>query len=603
MKRNRLVFVTLVICMILQLFVIDIAKADPPEDLTGQTDYLVVHETSGDYSTTGGSSILTVTKPDGTEITPVSNVFSNVPDGSTINLDYVFHLENGDGAGTIYSYSDLNYFTITLPEGIAFHTPNEAESCIYAIDSSNPETPWLLGHWGFVDSHTIQVDFTAEVNSHSSIWGKVGIVGTFNDIEYGDDTERQLVLGSQSVFFRLEEPEPPQITLQKSGLYDAAANTIEWTVTVTPPEALPALDGFTLVDDYSSNQTFISDSFFHGAVPVSDVGLDLATANQVSYTFPADTDGEQIIKYKTLPTTFGAENGSVTNSVFTNNASVINGSDTLAGPVQATVTTDWIGKSGSRVTTGDDSIIIRWEVDMTVPEGGTVTEAMVTDTIPTGLDLVEGNATYPIQFIPEGESAQAVASGSDWGTYAYVSGSPSTLTYRLPSQGIVDGQLSGSAKLVYYTELTDRDTYLNNNGAVNFTNGAELIWHEMSDSSNPPSDTSQVGIVGIGGLLSKSGGGAQNFTYPGYIRWTVTVNSNKINMKNAKITDTVPQGQELLIDASHPFTVNRGSTEIFSGISDANLTSEMALFTISHMNLGMRMLWMAWTTPFSAHIR
>jgi hypothetical protein len=266
--------------MFVQIFAMDFAKADPPDNLTGQTDYLNVHETIGDYSTTGGPSILTVRKPDGTAITPVGNVFSDVPDGSAISLEYVFHLEDGDGTGTIYTYSDSNYFTITLPEGIAFHTPNAAESCIYAIDSANPDTPWLLGHWGFIDSHTIQVDLTADVDSHSSMWGKISINGTFNDIEYGDITERQLILGSQTVIFRLEEPEPPQITLQKSGMYDAATNTIEWTVTVTPPDG-QALDGFTVVDAYSANQAFVSDSFFHGAAPIADAVLDLTTLNYV----------------------------------------------------------------------------------------------------------------------------------------------------------------------------------------------------------------------------------------------------------------------------------------------------------------------------------
>jgi uncharacterized surface anchored protein len=367
----------------------------------------------------------------------------------------------------------------------------------------------------------------------------------------------------QTVTFKREEPEAPTITLEKSGVYDASENKIEWTVTVTPPDG-QALDEFTLVDAYSSNQTFVSDSFYNRGTLVSDTALDLTTSNEVSYTFPSDTDGVQTITYKTSPTTFSTENGTAENSIFSNEASVLFGTETLAGPVAATVTTNWISKSGSNVSAGDE-YIVKWEVDVTVPEDGTVTGASITDTIPAGMALVE-NTTYPIQYTPEGESTIDVLSGTDWGTYAYSSG---TLTYRLPT----DGQLEDAGTLVYYTKLTDPDTDLNDNGTVSVTNNAKLNWTENPDPTNPPADTAEVQIVGSNGLLNKSGGSTTNFTNPGYIQWTITVNSNKINMANAKVEDTVPSGQTLLIDASHPFVVKNGSTEIFSDTAKTATTN------------------------------
>ncbi|HWR22498.1 MAG TPA: collagen binding domain-containing protein, partial [Feifaniaceae bacterium] len=559
MQKKKLISMVLSICILIGAMTPGVAAAAMPEDLTGQTAYLAVHETGGSYAGLGGPSSLTVTAPGGAVISPVGNVYSNVPAGSALRLDLVFHLNDGDGEGVLYEYSGSSYFTVTLPEGITFASPSGEEANIYAVDESGGD-PWLLGTWSFTGPNVIRVDFGPDVAAHTGMWGSIGIDGTFDAVGTGGDTETELVLGSQHITFTREVPPPAAIGIAKEGAYNPDDNTITWTVTITPPGSPSSLAGYTLVDTYSGNQSYQAGSFRHGAAVIADGGLDLTVADQISYTFPAGTEGEQTVTYKTSPDTFAAETGidNVEASVFSNAASLKLGTEPAAGPATAEVTVDWISKSGTAVT-ADDPIVIRWQVDIAVPSGGSITGASIVDTLPAGLKLIENSGTYPIQISVNGGGAAAVPEGAGAGTYTYGytgSGDPSTLSYRFPEADGVDGKLAGTARFTYYTEVTDREAYLNNNGAISSQNSAGLLWTLMPGAT-PPTDTASAGVVGEGGLLSKTAGSTQDYAHPGVIHWTITVNRNKISVPDAAIADTVPAGQELLIDAEHPFTVRK----------------------------------------------
>lgn len=573
MKKKKYIVWGLAVCLIIQVVIAGIAMAASPStnDLTGHTEYLIVHGTAWAIGDAGGPSVITVKDPDEHVIDPVGGVYPDIPNGSKIELSYGFSLSDGVEPD-INTYSGTNFFTIDLPEDITFKTPTSAESEIYARDKTTGDQ-WLLGTWSFADSNTIRVDFTDDVALHSAMWGKIGISGTFNDIEYGDETERTLTLGSESIVFRRTPPTPPQITLEKSGAYNAADNTIEWTVTVTPPTGW-ALDGYTLVDAYSSNQSFVSGSFSHGATSVADAGLDLTTANQVSYTFP-DTDpnttGIQTIKYKTSPTSFGAEDGTSTaadQSTFTNAATVKHAADTLAGPVTATVQTNWITKTAPN---DSDPNVIRWEVTAAVPNNGSVTGAYIHDILPIGMIL---DTSHPVQISLNGGALTTVESTTtnEWGKYAYTagtfgsSGTSGTLDYRFPS----GGALNRTARLVYYTKVGDPNYYINNNAAVNFRNTAQLEWTQKPTSTDPPKDYVDGNIPGSGLIGKTAQGGTENYNHQngGYIRWTITVNRNKVTMDNMSVVDTIPAGQELVIDnAGHKFSVSK------NGAADSEYTS------------------------------
>lgn len=582
MKKKKYVVWGLAVCLIVQVVIAGIAMAASPStnDLTGHTEYLIVHGTTDPthlYDSLGGTSTVTVKRPDKTTITPTGGVYTSIPNGSDLEMVYAFHLIDGDGS-EFYDYSSANYFDISLPVDITLSgtigTPHE----VYADPGPSQ---WLLGSWSLVDTHTIRFRFSDYMAGHHAVWGSFGFNGTFDNINYGDETERTLTLGADSIVFRRQPPDPPHFTLEKTGAYNAAENTIEWTVTVTPPDDKFLMDGYEIVDDFSNNQSYVDGSFGVTGSTFDAAGLSLDAPNHtVTYTFPnASVKGVQVIKYKTSPLSFSTEDGTSTandQSTFTNAATVKKGTETAIGPVTATVQTNWITKTAPN---DSDPNVIRWEVTAAVPNNGSVTGAYIHDILPIGMILDTG---HPVQISLNGGALTTVESTTtnEWGKYAYTvgtfgsSGTSGTLDYRFPS----GGALTGTARLVYYTKVGDPNYYINNNAAVNFRNTAQLEWTQKPTSTDPPKDYVDGNIPGSG-LISKTAvGGTQNYNHNnhGIIHWTITVNRNKVTMPGASITDTIPAGQELQIDADgHPFTVSNGVTETISTTvpyADTNLT-------------------------------
>ena len=555
-KAPRLAALLLAAVICLTIFP-RISNADAPQDLTGQSEYLVVHETTGSYTGLGGPSIITVTDPDGDTITPTGNVYNNVPLGSNLSLKYVFHLNDGDGS-SLYHYASGSYFTFLLPEGMTFSATIGTATTIQAIDSITGNA-WTLGTWELLpDGRTVRVDFSNDINNHQARWAAILINGTFSEEVGQEGLESTFSLGTQTTTFVRELPPPPEIALTKAGIYDANTNTITWTVNVTPPNGVP-LSGYRLSDNYSSNQAYVESSFQVNGTGVPDSNLDFAS-NSVVYTFPDPTNGNQIITYKTSPTTFGAETGansSTERSNFTNAASILRGSETIKGPVEASVAVDWLNKTGTVASAID--YIMKWTINVSVPAGATLTGVSITDTLSSGHELIN-SVSYPAQYTIGANAPQNFTAGSSVGQYS-ISGSE--VTFEL-------GDINASTSIVYYTKISDPESSLNTNGTVTFRNGAELTWDQLPEGTNTePGDGASVGIVGSGGLLTKAAGSAVNYG-PGkdIIYWTITVNRNKVTIQDAVINDTIPVGQQLLIDSTHPFVVD--------GVIDFDTTSAAA---------------------------
>lgn len=549
-----------------------LASAGPPINLTG-TPNLAVHGT--DYTPPEQKSSLTITTATGGAISPVATspgiIYENIPAGAKISLDYAFHLEDIIGTD-LYDYTGDEFFTAALPAGLNFATAS-------GIITANHDGlyNYELATWS-ISGSALTVELTndpedttghggAAAAAHTGKWGKIHIEGTFQALNPGGDTETQIKFGEQTITIN-RQPLPMESTLAKKGVYDASDNTIAWTVTVTPPAGAPHMlyNGYSLIDEYSAGQTYVPGSFTVGGASVSDSALEL-TAGAVAYTFPAsppDITGPAIISYKTSPDDFSAEDGSSATaeySQFKNEVNLKRGEDFAADPAEDTVRLDWISKSGAMAGTDTDPTIAKWTVNVTVPgtTGASISGAAITDTIRTELELLSDPA-YPVQIKFGTAGAIDVASGGGIGQYDY---SGTTLTYKFPAGS--QPTAGTTATLTYYTRVkaSYRDIYLNNNEAIPFTNGAELTWDKAVATSIAPSDTATIGSgVGAGGLLSKSAAGGtppydHSASEAGVIHWTVKVNRNQINIADAKITDTVPTGQALLIDAEHPFKVTK----------------------------------------------
>ncbi|MBR0576029.1 hypothetical protein KCG48_06700 [Proteiniclasticum sp. BAD-10] len=559
-KRKWLSWI-LTLMVLLQSSTIPVAaESGVQEDLTGQGGYLKIHETNGDYAGLGGPSKVLVTTPQGGSIPLVDNTFHDVPEGSRLQLSYVFHLEDGDGEGTLYQYHGGQYFDIRLPEGLEYQFPGVDAAKIYAREDGNA-TPWLLGTWAFTSSNVIRVLLSEEVSDHRQIWGMVGLEGIFREVTDGEESKTSFTLGSQEIFFTRALPPPPKITLEKEGRYDATTGKILWTVALTPPAGID-LAGYTLVDLYSANQRFASGSFLQGEAIIGDEKLDLSTMNTIRYTFPSGSTGKQVIQYGTTPVDFSPETGASSSSEvtrFTNEAYVARKGEKVTDSATAQVAVDWISKGGQNVTTPQGPFQ-RWSVQVTVPAGGRVEGAFIQDFLPPGLTLVE-DAGYPITLKMGSSAPLNLSPGTGEGTYTYENtsaGGESVLTVRFPQ-----GEFSGTAILTFHSRLTDKDTALNTNGTLSFTNRAGFGWKDMPVGGSLPQDRASVQVIGSGGLVQKNGGSTQDYRYPNSIRWTITVNRNAIPVKGAKISDTLPLGQRILLDETHPFVVKHKGIVVF----------------------------------------
>lgn len=570
MKTPRFVALCLAAIVCLVVFPRTSSADAPPQDLTGQSTYLVVHETTGSYSGLGGPSSILVKDPHGATIAPIANVYQNVPLGSNLSLKYVFHLNDGDGS-TLYSYANGSYFTFLLPEGMTFTATIGAATTIQATDSITGNL-WTIGTWELLaDGRTVRVNFSNDLNNHQARWAAIMIYGTF-DAEVGQEgLQSTLSLGTQTVTFVRELPPPPEITLTKSGVYDANTNTITWTVNVTPPNGVP-LSGYLLSDSYSGNQAYVGSSFQVNGSDVPDIDLNFES-NKVIYTFPDPTNGNQVITYKTSPTTFGAETGassSTERSNFTNAASILRGTETIKGPVEAAVAVDWLNKVGAVASASE--YIMRWTINIFVPAGATLTGVSVHDTLSSGHEMIN-STPYTASYTIGSNSPLDFTAGPSVGQYS-VSGQE--VTFEL-------GDINASTTIVYYTKISDPENSLNTNGTVTFRNNAEFTWDRLPKGTNTePGDGTSVGIVGSGGLLTKAAGSTTNYgTGKDIIYWTITVNRNKVTIQDAAITDTIPDGQQLLIDSAHPFVVLKNGVNDFQttlAVASGGLSSSDGFF-------------------------
>ncbi len=556
-KSKRILAWMLTLAMILSVWSLPVF-ADDEKDI-GEKGWVTVHPV--DDPDPLKQSKLEITYEDNV-IPPDSDVppysYSDVPEGAKIVLRYAFSFANGEEPN-LHVYEDGQLFTINLPSGLNFPDNNGT------LTIGGPSGS-VLANWSITEN-VLQVVLTDEggVLDWMDKWGWIQIEGTVNALGAGEPNEDIVVVfGEQEITIRRQDP-PTDISLAKSGEYDAATNKITWTVTVTPPDANPDLSGYTLVDTYSDNQEYVTGSFMVGEDPIADTSLDLNVANTISYTFPADTAGEQIITYQTTPIDFSAT-GEGDDSKFVNTALLEDeGGEDVTGPVTADVDLQWIEKSGAVTPeTEDDPYIVKWSIEVEVPGVNPLTNLRITDKLHEVLELLEDDG-YPIQITFNEGSAQDVTTtpSTEAGHYSYDS-STGELVYHFPT-----GTAGGTkAVLTFYTALkgSERDDFLNDNDAISFTNEATLHWGTDDDLSKFPWIGSSTGPgIGGGGILDKAGTGDTNYNFKNgdIITWRIVVNRNGIDMTDVTIEDEIPAGLTLLLgDQNHPFTVSSGGSNI-----------------------------------------
>ncbi|MBU3193017.1 SpaA isopeptide-forming pilin-related protein, partial [Clostridium algidicarnis] len=316
-----------------------------------------------------------------------------------------------------------------------------------------------------------------------------------------------------------EQPEIPDASAEKYGKYDASKNEITWKVIVNPEGV--KVNEAEIVDNISKGQEFIP-----GSVTINGANADIAnynydySSNRLTYKFQGVIATEQVITFKTKvvnPKAFESEGA----TVYEKNKAIFNHDGTFVESNEASVAiyTDFIRKHGEYdVATKRINWVI--EVNNNVQR---IPNAVVTDDIPSGLTFtqgsvkIDGNATND-NYTIDGQR----------------------FTYTFPNT------INESHKIEFSTDVTDENAFNSNTGRT-YNNKATLTGKGVPGNA---SDNKGVGVPTS--IISKQGTGYNTAT--GEITWKVTVNSNKISIKNAVITDDIKIGQEY-VDGS--FTIDK----------------------------------------------
>ncbi len=495
-----------------------------------------------------------------TEILPTGGVYENVPTSAKIQIEYAFKLLDDDGGSTEYHYHAGQTHTIALPTGIVFSVPSGG---IPIKDASNTE----MGVVTYSGS-SIVVTFNSYVDdssSNSDMGCSFAINGSFDSNITNNPSPAPITFTfagkAITINFHQEPPPPPDpdlvIDTYKSGVYDAQSNIITWTVKVKPTNATGK--NISVEDVYSNNQEYVSNSFTVDGVPTSaDLVFD-TSAHKLTYVFPGDIGigVEKVITYQTIPllNAFYSEDSGRENVDFVNTATIKTGTN-VKGTVAAKVALNWIQKSGQ--VDSSNYKLIHWTINFnndplfedskhsSTTTNLSITNPVITDTIPTGLDLV--GETVKINGVP-------VTTDSSLGLpdlYTYVA---NTLTYSHT------GTLTGPQVLTFDTLVSDINADLNQNGGKVYYNTANITWDENT-YYGAPSDGIGVG-VGLS-VIAKSAGNKISFEKDktDVITWTIYVNRNKIDMVNPIVTDDFPLGVEYV---NNSFDINDKTGESFNG--------------------------------------
>ncbi len=199
---------------------------------------------------------------------------------------------------------------------------------------------------------------------------------------------------------------------------------------------------------------------------------------------------------------------------------------------------------------------IRWEVVIN-KNNVRIPDAVIIDTIPSGLAL--DTKTVKLDGKP-------IALDTDF-TYA-----DNKLIYEF------NKEINENHQLEYYTNVSD-EAY-DSNKTTEFKNKVELIGTGVPDNAKAEKG------VGVGSnVILKEGKGYNPSEH--IITWKITVNSNKISIKDAVVTDNIPIGLEYVKDS---FSITPKDSNTENGIfeyTDANRTDTKKTGTFTYTFAGV----------------
>ncbi|MBV4417846.1 LPXTG cell wall anchor domain-containing protein [Clostridium tyrobutyricum] len=454
----------------------------------------------------------------------------DVPKDSDVRIQYDFSIPNTE------KVTSGDTYTMQIPSQIAIVQP----LTIPIKDDSGNNT---IANVAIDKSGKVVITFTDYASTHSNVKGYFYVSANFDKSNIGNTNPVPIVfqLGGNSdpvtINVNFDQPAPLPTSVVKSGSYDASTNTITWSLKVNKENV--AVNNGQLVDDIPIGQQYVdrSAAIDNGAdasqfsYAEADPG-DTAKTGTLTYKFPDTINKTYNVTFKTKvtdPNAFSAQGKSTEEY----NTAVLKHDDTetISNKASVTVKSDYINKNGKYIDISSGSGPAAGQINWTIKVNNnalSLSNAEITDPIPQGLTLTPGS------FKVDGKADNS---------FAY-DGSTNILKYTF------NGTINEPHIITFSTDVTDSNAYNSNTGKT-YTNTVSMTGEgvpgTVSDSSN--------GVGVPTSVILKQGSGYNEST--GEITWKVTVNSNRINIDNAVITDDIPTGQKY-VDGSWSITPTDG---------------------------------------------
>ncbi|MGN9160628.1 SpaA isopeptide-forming pilin-related protein [Clostridium sulfidigenes] len=483
---------------------------------------------------TGDFPFITEVRLTGNDGNPINESSNPISKNEEVKLTYKFTIPN---QGTV---KNGDTYTLKIPKEIQI-----ISTLNFPITLDNGDT---IANVKIETDGNVTITFNEFAENNSNVSGFFFIDTQFDPDQIGGPSPVPITfeIGGNSspviINVNLEQPEVPDASAIKYGSYDPSKNEITWKVIVNT-EGVTVNDA-DIVDNISVGQQFIP-----GSVTINGVSADTANYNydynnnRLTYKFPSVIETEQVITFKTKvvnPEVFKSEGA----TVYEKNKAIFNHDGTFVESNEASVAiyTDFIRKDGKYDV---EAKRINWTIYVN-NNAQNIPNAVVTDDIPEGLTFVDGSVKM------DGNQTED--------NYSLVG---QKFTYTFPSA------INESHIIQFSTDVTDGDAFNSNTGKT-YNNKATLT------GDGVPSDASDEKGVGVPtSIISKQGAGYNPAT--GEITWKVTINSNKIAIKNPVVTDEIRLGQEY-VDGSATIDkeVPGGSFNyVKAAESDANKTGTL----------------------------
>ena len=397
-----------------------------------------------------------------------------------------------------------------IPNGLTF-TPDSVK-----VDGNSTKDNYTINGQRFIYSFPTAINEPHKIEFSTDVTDE----GAFNSNEWKTYYNKATLTGEGVPSNASDEKGvavPTSLIYKLGSGYNVATGEITWEIVVNWNEG--TIKNAVVTDNIPLGQEYVEDSAtINKTIPGGNFNYVPAVSDQgktgtLTYTFNGDINETYVITFKTKVTDPNVYAGNRNEKYY--NVVKLTGDNIITSTAQGeqSVESQVINK-----TSQDYDYVTReitWKVvvnknKMTLPN------AYLTDVIKEGQEFVPGSVMI------NGTVAEA-------SNYSYDE-ADKTLRYNFPSE-IKDEQV-----ITFKTKITDTSVF-NTNGQKEFKNTVRLI------NDLTPNGIESTGIGTIkSSLIDKK---ADYTSGNSYIDWNVTINSNKVLIKDAVLTDTLQEGLEL----------------------------------------------------------